>query len=59
VALTGYGSQSDVRQAEEAGFDAHLTKPAEPERLFRLIANRVAVHRRRTDTWNEVGTRDG
>jgi two-component system CheB/CheR fusion protein len=58
VALTGYGSQSDVRQAEEAGFDAHLTKPAEPERLFRLIANRAAVHRRRTDTWNEVGTRE-
>ncbi len=58
VALTGYGSQSDVRQAEEAGFDAHLTKPAEPERLFRLIANRAAVHRRRSDTWNEVGPRE-
>jgi two-component system CheB/CheR fusion protein len=58
VALTGYGSQSDVRQAEEAGFDAHLTKPAEPERLFRLIANREAVHRRRGDTWTEVERRE-
>jgi two-component system CheB/CheR fusion protein len=58
VALTGYGSQSDVRTAEEAGFDAHLTKPAEPERLFRLIANRAAVHRRRADTWAEVESRN-
>jgi PAS domain S-box-containing protein len=30
VALTGYGSDEDVRRATEAGFDAHLTKPAEP-----------------------------
>jgi two-component system CheB/CheR fusion protein len=58
VALTGYGSQSDVRAAEESGFDAHLTKPAEPERLFRLIANRDAVHRRRGETWTEVGSRE-
>jgi two-component system CheB/CheR fusion protein len=39
IALTGYGSQADVREAEEAGFDAHLTKPTEPERLFRLLAS--------------------
>jgi two-component system CheB/CheR fusion protein len=39
IALTGYGSQADVRAAEEAGFDAHLTKPTEPERLFRLLAS--------------------
>jgi signal transduction histidine kinase/CheY-like chemotaxis protein len=40
IALTGYGSQSDVRAAEDAGFDAHLTKPAEPDRLFKLLATR-------------------
>ena len=58
IALTGYGSQSDVRAAEEAGFDAHLTKPAEPERLFRLLANRSAATRRRSGAWSEVESRD-
>jgi two-component system CheB/CheR fusion protein len=55
VALTGYGSQADVRAAEEAGFDAHLTKPAEPERLFQLLARRVpSESRRRSGAWSEV-----
>ena len=27
IALTGYGQAEDVRQALEAGYDAHLTKP--------------------------------
>jgi two-component system, chemotaxis family, CheB/CheR fusion protein len=55
IALTGYGSQSDLRAAEEAGFDAHLTKPAEPERLFRLLANRTTPgYRRVPGAWSEV-----
>jgi two-component system CheB/CheR fusion protein len=55
VALTGYGSQADVRAAEEAGFDAHLTKPAEPERLFQLLARRTpAESRRRSGDWSSV-----
>ncbi|WP_313171368.1 response regulator, partial [Massilia oculi] len=29
VAHTGYGSPEDRRRAQEAGFDAHLVKPAE------------------------------
>ena len=29
VAHTGYGSPEDRRRAHEAGFDAHLVKPAE------------------------------
>jgi CheY-like chemotaxis protein len=37
IALTGFGQTSDVRQALEAGFDAHLTKPVEAERLLRLL----------------------
>jgi two-component system, chemotaxis family, CheB/CheR fusion protein len=37
IALSGYGQDSDVRAAAEAGFDHHLTKPADPERLVRLI----------------------
>ncbi|HEY3500563.1 MAG TPA: chemotaxis protein CheB [Polyangiaceae bacterium] len=59
IALTGYGSQADVRAAEEAGFDAHLTKPAEPERLFRLLARRnETASRRRSGGWSEVENRN-
>jgi signal transduction histidine kinase/CheY-like chemotaxis protein len=38
IALTGYGQQKDVDKALEAGFDAHLTKPVEPDALLQLIA---------------------
>jgi signal transduction histidine kinase len=38
IAVTGYGQPEDERRALEAGFDAHLTKPVEPERLEELIA---------------------
>jgi CheY-like chemotaxis protein len=38
IALTGYGQEEDQRRAREAGFDVHLTKPADPERLERLLA---------------------
>ena len=37
IALTGYGTEQDQRRAREAGFDAHLTKPVEPERLALLL----------------------
>jgi CheY-like chemotaxis protein len=37
VALTGYGRESDQRQAAEAGFDVHLVKPVGPELLKRLL----------------------
>ncbi len=59
IALTGYGSQSDVRAAEDAGFDAHLTKPAEPDRLFRLLATHAtAGSRRASGAWPEVESRE-
>jgi CheY-like chemotaxis protein len=38
IALTGYGSEEDRRRAAEAGFDVHLTKPVEAERLALLFA---------------------
>ncbi|HYG64620.1 MAG TPA: response regulator, partial [Thermoanaerobaculia bacterium] len=38
VALSGYGQAEDQRRALEAGFDAHLTKPADPDGLRRLLA---------------------
>jgi CheY-like chemotaxis protein len=37
VALTGYGAGEDRRRALEAGFDAHITKPVEAEKLVELL----------------------
>ncbi|MDB4967888.1 MAG: Chemotaxis protein methyltransferase CheR [Myxococcales bacterium] len=38
IAMTGYGQAEDRRRAFEAGFDAHLVKPVDPETLTRLLA---------------------
>jgi CheY-like chemotaxis protein len=38
IAMTGYGQEEDRRKARDAGFDHHLTKPADPEALERLLA---------------------
>jgi PAS domain S-box-containing protein len=38
IALTGYGRDHDRDLAHRAGFDTHLTKPADPASLKRLIA---------------------
>jgi PAS domain S-box-containing protein len=37
VALTGYGQAEDRQRALDAGFDAHLVKPVEPERLQQVL----------------------
>jgi len=37
VALSGYGQDSDIQAAIEAGFDEHLTKPPDPARLDLLL----------------------
>ena len=39
IALTGYGQEEDRRRALDAGFDAHLTKPADLDTLRRLLYN--------------------
>jgi signal transduction histidine kinase len=38
VALTGYGRDEDRRHALEAGFNAHLVKPADPDELRQMLA---------------------
>ena len=38
IALTGYGTAADRQRSAEAGFDAHLTKPVDLDRLLALIA---------------------
>lgn len=37
VALSGYGNQSDIEAALAAGFDEHITKPAEFKRLEAVL----------------------
>ena len=37
IAATGYGQPDDQQRAREAGFDAHLTKPVEMERVVALL----------------------
>jgi diguanylate cyclase len=39
IALTGYGLAEDRRRALAAGFDAHVTKPPQMERLLALVAS--------------------
>jgi signal transduction histidine kinase/CheY-like chemotaxis protein len=38
VAITGWGQEEDRRRTLSAGFNAHLTKPASPEEITRLLA---------------------
>jgi CheY-like chemotaxis protein len=44
VAVSGWGQDGDKRRAAEAGFDAHLTKPADPVVLERLLAQAATDH---------------
>jgi signal transduction histidine kinase/ActR/RegA family two-component response regulator len=37
VALTGYGHAEDIRRATAAGFDAHVIKPVDFEKLSRVL----------------------
>ena len=38
IAVTGWGQERDLEQTSEAGFDAHLVKPADPLAVRGLIA---------------------
>ncbi|WP_246522881.1 PAS domain S-box protein [Gemmata palustris] len=42
AALTGWGQEEDRRRTREAGFDHHLTKPADPGELDRIVAGAQA-----------------
>jgi DNA-binding response OmpR family regulator len=37
IALSGFGQQKDIQQSRDAGFAAHLTKPADYDRLVEAI----------------------
>lgn len=38
IALTGMGQPADLERTRAAGFDEHLTKPADPDALFSAVA---------------------
>ena len=48
VALTGWGQVHDRERALNGGFDAHLTKPADPRTLEQLLAD-APVRRARSE----------
>ena len=52
VALTGWGQESDRRRSGEAGFDSHLVKPLDLDKLTALLENLPAsvTHSQGTDT---------
>ena len=43
IAVTGWGQESDRELAHAAGFDAHLTKPTEPEAVIALLNDKLAA----------------
>jgi signal transduction histidine kinase/ActR/RegA family two-component response regulator len=49
VAVTGMGQQTDIARTREAGFDEHLTKPADPARVLRIAAGGDAVEMKRRE----------
>ena len=49
VALTSLGGEDARRRTAEAGFDLHLTKPVDPERLAAVLADIVIL---RGDSWH-------
>jgi PAS domain S-box-containing protein len=40
VAVSGWGQEADRHASAEAGFDAHMVKPVQPQVLLRLLAER-------------------
>ncbi|MEP6886264.1 MAG: response regulator [Gammaproteobacteria bacterium] len=37
LAVTGWGQQDDIARAKAAGFNEHLTKPVDPDRVERML----------------------
>jgi CheY-like chemotaxis protein len=43
IALTGYGAPEQRAQALSAGFDLHIVKPVDPDRLTALLDEYAAT----------------
>lgn len=44
VAMTGYSQYADRQEALQAGFDEHMPKPVDVEKLIGFLAQRLAGH---------------
>jgi signal transduction histidine kinase/CheY-like chemotaxis protein len=44
VAVTAHARSSDERRALEAGYNAHIAKPVDPDRLVAVVASALATH---------------
>ena len=42
VAITGFGSEEDIRRSKEAGFDLHLVKPIDLHELQTVLDQMAA-----------------
>jgi CheY-like chemotaxis protein len=49
LAVTGWGQQDDIARAKAAGFNQHLTKPVDPDRLERLLRENLLNASARSD----------
>jgi two-component system CheB/CheR fusion protein len=45
IAATGWGQESDEREAIEAGFDTHMTKPVDLRKLSEMVDQLLARKR--------------
>jgi CheY-like chemotaxis protein len=41
IAVSGYGQGTDRERSRDAGFDAHMVKPVDPEEIQRILASRA------------------
>jgi CheY-like chemotaxis protein len=48
AAVTGYGQENDRRRSADAGFDHHLTKPEDPNKLQALLAGELETAKERS-----------
>ena len=53
IALTGYGQPADRERARDAGFDHHLTKPADPDALLALVDTWIESAAAAPATWRD------
>lgn len=66
IALTGWGQPEDKKAAKEAGFDTHVTKPADPDVLCTVLESFLKArdratnhHSRDANLFIKTASRDG
>jgi len=55
IAVTGWGTDEDIRKTTMAGFHAHLTKPVDPERIDTILADFLPGRRPDDNRSNVMG----